>query len=72
MVPMSDTLPAPIPGPVLAERRRQVGIPQVALARRLGVHRVTLNGWENAHALDGVRAAKYERALHELAAEAVA
>lgn len=68
----SDSLPRPVPGPDLARQRKRVGIAQVDLARRLGVHRVTLNGWENAAELDGVRAARYVRALSELASEAVA
>ena len=66
-----DDLPRPTPGPELAELRRSVGIGQVELAKRLGVHRVSLSGWENAASVDAIRAARYRRALRELAAEAI-
>lgn len=68
---MSDDLPVPVPGPSLREKRLQVGISQADLAKRVGVHRVSLNDWENRASLDPIRAAKYERALRELIAEAI-
>jgi DNA-binding transcriptional regulator YiaG len=68
---MEDEFPQPVPGPSLAEQRRTVGVPQVELARRMGVHRVTLNGWEKAASIDPIRAARYMRALRELVSEAV-
>lgn len=67
---MSDRFPTPTPGPDLADLRRQCGVTQVALATRMGVHRVTLNGWEKAAAVDPLRAARYRRALREIVAEA--
>jgi DNA-binding transcriptional regulator YiaG len=66
---MEDELPRPVPGPSLAEQRRTVGVSQKALADRMGVHRVTLNGWEKAAAIDPLRAARYNRALRELVTE---
>lgn len=63
---MSEQFPQPIPGPELAELRRQCGVTQVALAARMGVHRITLNGWERAATVDPLRAARYRRALHEI------
>lgn len=66
-----DDLPQPTPGPELAELRRRVGVGQEELARRLGVHRVSLSGWERSASVDVVRAARYRRALREIAAEAV-
>lgn len=68
---MDETLPKPIPGPTLADARRRVGVAQADLARRLGVHRVSLSGWERAAAVDPIRAARYQRALRELVAEAI-
>lgn len=67
----SDTLPQPVSGPSLAKQRRQVGVAQTDLARRLGMHRVSLSGWERAAFIDPIRAARYERALRELVAEAI-
>ena len=66
-----DELPQPTPGPELAEMRRSVGVGQEDLARRLGVHRVSLSGWENAASVDAIRSARYRRALRELADEAI-
>ena len=61
----------PTPGPQLAARRRVAGIDQEALAARLGIHRVTLSGWERSASVDVVRTARYERALLDLVGEAV-
>ena len=61
----------PTPGPELAAHRRVAGIDQEDLAARLGIHRVTLSGWERSASVDVIRAARYERALLELVAEAV-
>lgn len=69
---MSDQFPPPTPGPELADLRRQCGVTQVALAARMGVHRITLNGWERAAAVDPLRAARYQRALREIVTEATA
>lgn len=69
---MSDTFPTPTPGPDLADLRRRMGVTQVALASRMGVHRITLNGWEKAATVDPLRAARYRRALQEIVAEATA
>jgi DNA-binding transcriptional regulator YiaG len=66
-----DELPQPTPGPELAELRRSVGVGQEELARRLGVHRVSLSGWENAAAVDVIRASRYRKALLEIANEAI-
>lgn len=65
-------LPSPTPGPALAGRRREMGVTQRDLAERIGIHRVTLVGWEGEAKVDPIRAARYERALRELVAEAVA
>lgn len=67
---MSNGFPLPTPGPELAGLRRQCGVTQVALAARMGVHRITLNGWERAAAVDPLRAARYNRALREMVDEA--
>jgi len=67
---MSETFPSPIPGPDLAALRREMGVTQLALATRMGVHRITLNGWERAHTVDPLRAARYRRALREIVDEA--
>ena len=69
---MDEPFPSPVPGPDLAALRREMGVTQLALAARLGVHRITLNGWERAAAIDPVRAARYRKALREMVAEAVA
>ena len=66
---MNESFPPPVPGPVLATLRREMGVSQVALAARMGVHRITLNGWEKAATVDPLRAARYRRALRELVAE---
>jgi DNA-binding transcriptional regulator YiaG len=66
-----DELPQPTPGPQLAELRRSVGVGQEELARRLGVHRVSLSGWENAASVDVIRSARYRKALRSIAAEAI-
>lgn len=68
---MSD-YPSPTPGPELAGLRRQCGVTQVALAARMGVHRITLNGWERAASVDPLRAARYHKALREMVTEATA
>jgi DNA-binding transcriptional regulator YiaG len=70
--PTTADLPSPTPGPDLAARRKEMGVAQAALATRLGIHRVTLSGWEGEAKVDPIRAARYERALRELVAEAVA
>ncbi len=67
---MSDTLPEPVPGPELKAKRRRSGVPQIDLARRMGVHRVTLSGWEKAAEVDPLRAARYQRALQQILEEA--
>lgn len=69
---MDDTLPTPVPGPVLADRRKTSGVKQVDLAERIGVTRITLHRWEGLAKVDPIRASKYERALRELVTEAVA
>jgi DNA-binding transcriptional regulator YiaG len=69
---MSDEYPNPVPGPDLVAARRQCGVTQVALAARMGVHRVTLNGWESAASVDPLRAARYHKALREMVTEATA
>lgn len=66
MAAMQDTFPKPVAGPDLAELRRTLGVAQVDLARVLGVHRVTLHGWERAAEVSPIRAAKYQRALREI------
>jgi len=68
---MEDALPQPTAGPELADLRRSVGVSQDDLADRLEVHRVTLSGWERSATVDGIKAARYRRALQELASEAV-
>lgn len=67
---MDDAFPQPVPGPELAELRRTQGVEQKDLAARLGIHRVTLSGWERAAEVPPVRAAQYRRALRELVIEA--
>jgi DNA-binding transcriptional regulator YiaG len=67
-----EDLPQPVPGPELATLRKTLGVAQVDLAQRLGVHRVTLNGWERAATIDPIRAARYRKAVAELVKEAVA
>jgi DNA-binding transcriptional regulator YiaG len=69
---MSDEYPNPVPGSDLAAARRQCGVTQVALAARMGVHRITLNGWERAPSVDPLRAARYHKALREMVLEATA
>lgn len=69
---MRDDFPRPVPGPSLADLRKKVGIRQDALAERLGMHRVTLSGIERSPSVDPVRAARYQNALAELVAEALA
>jgi DNA-binding XRE family transcriptional regulator len=69
---MEDTFPKSVPGPSLAELRRSLGVGQADLARRLGMHRVTLYGLERAAVVDPIRAARYQRALREIVDEAVA
>jgi transcriptional regulator with XRE-family HTH domain len=66
-----SSLPQPIPGPRLAELRKSLGVKQIDLANRMGMHRVSLNGWERAAEVDPMRAARYQRALREIVAEAV-
>lgn len=68
---MND-LPNPVNGSKLAKRRRELGVHQKDLAEALGIHRVTLNDWEQDRPLDAIRAARYERALVALVSEAVA
>lgn len=68
----TDTFPEPVPGPELADLRKTVGVLQVDLAKRLGMHRVALSGWERAAKVDPIRAARYRRALRELVDEATA
>ena len=67
-----DDLPKPRNGRVLAQRRKELGISQSALAEALGIHRVTLYEWEQDKPLDVIRAAQYERALLSLVERAVA
>lgn len=69
---MDDELPQPTPGPELARIRKTQGVEQAALADRLGIHRVTLSGWERSATVDPIRAARYQRALRDLVTEAVA
>ena len=68
---MQDTFPKPVAGPELADLRRTLGVAQVDLARVLGVHRVTLHGWERAAEVSPIRAAKYQRGLRALVDAAV-
>jgi len=56
----------------LASLRDRCGISQIALASRMGVHRVTLRQWEKKPRLDPVRAARYRRMLRQLVDEATA
>lgn len=67
-----EDLPKPIPGPELADQRKTLGVAQADLARRLGMHRVSLRGWERSAEVDPIRAARYQRALREIVAEAIA
>lgn len=67
---MPDEDLAPTPGSDLAELRRSAGVGQQELADRLGMHRVTLSGLENAPTVDVIRSARYRKALRELVAEA--
>jgi transcriptional regulator with XRE-family HTH domain len=69
---MRDDFPRPVPGRSLADLRKKVGIRQDALADRLKMHRVTLSGIEHAPEVTPVLAARYQNALAELVAEAVA
>lgn len=62
----------PTPGPVLAEERRRLGVRQVDLAARLGMHRVSLRGWERSAEVDPIRAARYIKALRDVVSKAVA
>lgn len=66
-----ENLPQPVPGPELAEQRRSLGVRQSDLANRLGMHRVSLRGWEKSAVVDPLRAARYQRALREIVTEAV-
>lgn len=68
---MVEDFPRPTPGPELAQLRKQLGVEQKALADRLGMHRISIRGWERSAEVDPIRAAKYRKALHELVAEAV-
>lgn len=65
-----DDFPGPVPGPDLAALRTSLGIPQKDLAARLGMHRVSLRGWEKAAHVPPVHAARYRRALREIVSEA--
>jgi transcriptional regulator with XRE-family HTH domain len=69
---MRDDFPRPVPGRSLADLRKKVGIRQDELADRLGMHRVTLSGIEHSPTVTPVLAARYQNALAELVAEAVA
>lgn len=69
---MRDDFPQPVPGPDLKEARRRVGVRQKDLAARLDMHRVTLHDLEKEPEVDAIRAARYQDALAELAAEALA
>lgn len=68
---MEDIAPQSSTGPDLAARRRELGITQDALASRLGVHRVTVAGWEARATVDAVIAGRYLIAANALAAEAI-
>jgi DNA-binding transcriptional regulator YiaG len=63
-------LPRPVPGPELAAQRKALGIRQTDLAARLEMHRVTLRGWERAAEVSPLQAARYQRALREIIADA--
>jgi transcriptional regulator with XRE-family HTH domain len=67
---MDDDL-TPTPGADLAKLRRDAGVRQEALAKSLGMHRVTLSNLENADTVDVIRAARYRKALRDLVDEAV-
>lgn len=68
---MDDIAPQSSTGPDLAALRRELGITQDALARRLGVHRVTVAGWEARATVDAVIAGRYRIAATALASEAI-
>jgi transcriptional regulator with XRE-family HTH domain len=68
---MEDIAPQSSTGPDLAALRRELGITQDALASRLGVHRVTVAGWEARATVDAVTAGRYRIAASELALEAI-
>jgi DNA-binding XRE family transcriptional regulator len=67
---MPDDELTPTPGKDLAKLRRTAGIGQVALAQRLGMHRVTLSLLENAPEVDVLKSARYRRAVFDIVAEA--
>lgn len=67
-----DDFPGPTPGPDLAALRVSLGISQKDLAQRLGMHRVSVRGWEKAAEVPVVDAARYRRALREIVNEATA
>lgn len=58
-------------GPDLAAFRAELGITQGALAARLGVHRVTVAGWEARATVDAVTSGRYRNAATALATEAI-
>lgn len=66
---MPDDELTPTHGHDLAKMRRLAGIGQVELAKRLGIHRVTLGGIERDPAVTVIQAARYRRAVREIVAE---
>lgn len=67
---MQESFPKPVDGRALAKLRRSQGIEQKSLAEALGITRGRLYVWETNAELDPIRAARYERELRRLVAEA--
>jgi len=49
-----------------------MGVSKRDLCGRLSIARTTLDAWEGAARVDAIRVARYERAVRQLVAEAVA
>ena len=53
-------------GPTLRRERREAEVTVTALARALGVHRVTVHGWEGQVHVNEDTAARYREAVQRL------
>lgn len=66
-----DTIPpVKVAGSVLASERDTFGVTRAQLAKRMGLHRNTLRGWEQSPELDVLRQRRYRMALDAIVAEA--
>ena len=66
---MEIDTPAKVPGSVLAAERDTFGVRRSDLAKRMGLHRNTLRGWELDPEVDVIRQHRYRSALEAIVAE---